>query len=250
MKFVKKLMFLLVVFATMLSAEDLQAQLDKLTIVAEKDYPPITFLNKSGVPDGLAVEVAKKIMQRLHLKQKINMWPWARAYSLLQKKHNYVLFSVSRTAQRDKKFQWVGPIYSMKSAFYVRKDSNIKINSLEDAKKLRKIGTYKDSFNEQFLKSKGFTNLEATRNNVVNVKKLMLGRVDAITATNVTIKDILKQAHYSLKDVKPAYTFMNVGVYFAFSKDVPFEVVDTFRKEFEKLRSTCELQKIRDKRLK
>jgi polar amino acid transport system substrate-binding protein len=247
---IKKIMFVLVLLMSILKADELQDKLNKLTIIAEAGYPPITFKNKSGQPDGLAVEVAKRIMKNLHINKRINVWPWARGYTMLEKKPNVVLFSVSRTAQRDKKFQWVGPIYSMKSIFYVRSNSNIQINSLEDAKKLRKIGTYRDSFNEQYLKEKGFTNLEAVKDNIINVKKLMNKRIDAMTATNVTIKDILKKANYSLKDVKPAYTFMNVGVYFAFSKDVPFEVVDAWRKELEKLRSSCELQKIRNKWLK
>ena len=244
-----KFMILLLLISNIF-ASDLQEELDNLVIVAEKDYPPITFKNKNGQPDGLAVEVAKKIMKNLNMKQKIHVWPWNRAYILLQKKPNFLVFSVSRTEEREKIFQWVGPIYSMKSSFYAKSDSKIIIKNLDDAKKLKKIGTYLNDFNEQLLKQKGFTNLEATINNILNIKKLMHNRVDVITATNVTIKDMLKKANYSMKDIKPIYTFRNTGVYFAFSKEVPFEVVDAFRKELEKLRSSCELQKIRDKWLK
>jgi polar amino acid transport system substrate-binding protein len=221
-----------------------------LKIVTETNYPPITFKNKNNQPDGLAVEVTKKIMQNLKLKQKIDMLPWARAYSLAQTKPNIVLFSVSRTKQRDKLFQWAGPIYSMKSSFYAKKDSKIKINNLEDAKKLKKIGTYFECFDEQFLKQQEFKNLKSTRNNIVNIRKLLRGRLDTISATNVTIKDMLKEANASFEDIKNVYTFMSVGVYYAFSKDIPFEVVDAWRKELEKLRSSGELQKIRDKWLK
>jgi len=244
----KKLFAALFIF-TILFANELQSKLNKLQIIAEKDYPPITFM-KNNKPTGLAVEVTEKIMKDLNLHKKIKLLPWARAYNMLLKKPNIVLFSVSRTAQRDKLFQWVGPIYSMESSIYVRRNSNIKIHSLEDAKKLKKIGTYRDSFNEQYLKKHGFKNLESTPNNILNIKKLMNGRIDAIVATNVTIKDMLKKAGYSLKDVKKVYTFLRVGVYYAFSKDVPFEVVDAWRQSLEKLRNSCELQKIRNKWLK
>ena len=134
--------------------------------------------------------------------------------------------------------------------FLCEKRSKIIISSLEDAKKLKKIGTYRDSFNEQYLKNMGFHNLEAVTNNVLNIKKLMSGRIDAIVATNVTIKELLHKAGYSMNDVEKVYTFLNVGVYYAFSKDVPFEVVEEWRKAFEQLRSNCELQKIRNKWLK
>ena len=184
------------------------------------------------------------------MKQKIHVWPWARDYKLLKKGPNYLVFSVSRTKERDKLFQWVGPIYSMKTGFYTKKDSSIKINNLEDAKKVSKIGTYFESFDEQYLESKHFLNLESSRNNILNIKKLMLGRLDVITATNVTIKAMVEKAGYDMKDIKNVYNFMNVGVYFAFSKDVPFEVVDAWRKELEKMRNNGELQNIRNKWLK
>jgi polar amino acid transport system substrate-binding protein len=235
---------------SLINADELKEQMSKLKILAEDNYPPITFRNSGGKPDGLAVEVTNEILKRLHLNKRIYMLPWSRAYNMLLKRENIVLFSVSRTKQRDKLFQWVGPIYSMKSSFYVKKGSNITISSLDDAKKLKKIGTYRDSFNEQYLKKLGFHNLEAVTNNVLNIKKLMSGRIDAIVDTNVTIKELLHKAGYSMKDVEKVYTFLNVGVYYAFSKDVPFEVIEKWRDAFEQLRSNCELQKIRNKWLK
>ena len=246
----RRMLLVILLIFSILKADDIYEKLSKLKFLAEDNYPPITFTNQKGEPDGLAVEVTKVVFKKLNLNNKIYMMPWARAYNMLLKKKNIVLFSVSRTAQRDKLFQWVGPIYSMKSSIYVRSDSNIKINSLEDAKKLKKIGTYRDSFNEQCLKKLGFNNLEAVTNNELNIKKLMNRRIDAIVATNVTIKDLLKKAGYSMKDVKKVYTFLSVGVYYAFSKDIPFEVVDKFRQAFEDIRSDCTLQKIRQKWLK
>jgi len=227
----------------------LQVQLDDL-LIATEDYPPISFKNKNDKADGLASEVAYAIMKKLNMTQKIHVWPWARDYKLLKKGPNYLVFSVARTKERDKLFQWVGPIYSMNTGFYTKKNSKIKINNLEDAKKLHKIGTYFESFDEQYLESKHFFNLESTRNNILNIKKMMLNRFDVITATNVTIKAMVQKAGYSMDDIKNIYTFMSTGVYFAFSKDVPFEVVEAWRKELEILRNNGQLQKIRQKWLK
>ncbi len=236
-------------YSLLYSNDILQTQLDDL-LIATEDYPPISFKNTEGKADGLASEVAYTIMSNLHMKQKIHIWPWARDYMLLKKGPNYLIFSVSRTKERDKLFQWVGPIYSMKTGFYAKKDSNITISSLKDAKKLSKIGTYFESFDEQYLKSKHFLNLESTSNNILNIRKMMVGRFDVITATNVTIKDLVKKADYKMKDIKNIYNFMNVGVYFAFSKDVPFNVVDAWRKELEKMRINGKLIEIRKKWLK
>jgi polar amino acid transport system substrate-binding protein len=241
----RKILLALFIFVSLVNANN-----KDLIIIAEKDYPPITFKNKNGKADGLAVEVTKLIMKNLKLNQKIRVLPWNRAYNMLTQKPNVVLFSVSRTKQRENIFQWVGPIYNMKSNIYVKKDSTIKVNSLDDLKKLKSIGTYFNSFNEQYLKQKGFKNLKPIKNNILNIKKLMNNRVDAITATNVTIKEMLKKAGYSTKDVKDIFTFMNVGVYYAFSKGVPTEIIDAWNKEFKKLQDSGKLQQIRDKWLK
>lgn len=155
----------------MVCAEDqLQQQLQNLQIVAEENFPPISFLNKDGKPDGLAVEIVEEIMKRLKIKQKIVVWPWVRAYRKTVKGPNFVLFSIARTAEREPLFQWTSSIFQMKSSFYAKKDSGLKINSLDDAKKLNIIGSYRDCFEEQFLKKEGFKNLSLVTNNILNVK--------------------------------------------------------------------------------
>jgi len=227
----------------------LQNQLDNL-IIATENYPPISFKNKNGRADGLASEVAYIIMKKLNMKQQIKIWPWARDYKLLKKGPNYLVFSVGRTEERNNLFQWVGPIYSMKTGFYTKRDSNIKIKNLDDAKRLKKIGTYFESFDEQFLKQEHFLNLESTSNNILNIKKLMMNRFDVITATNVTIKALIEKAEYKMDDIKNVYNFLSVGVYFAFSKDVPFEVVDAWEKEFIKIEKSGKLRQIRERWLK
>ena len=42
-----------------------------------------------------------------------------------------------------------------------RKESGIKIDTLEDAKKVKRIGTLREDTRERFLKEHGFTNLES-----------------------------------------------------------------------------------------
>ena len=250
-KFIKsRLLTLLMLPLFLLHANDaLQYKLDNL-IIATEEYPPISFKNKNNKADGLASEVALAIMKNLNMKQNIHIWPWARDYNLLQQGPNYLIFSVNRTPQREKLFQWVGPIYSMKGGFYVKKTSNIKINTLDDAKKVAKIGAYLESSSEQFLKKNNFTNLESAKDNILNIKKLMGNRFEVITATNVTIGSMMKQAGYSINDVKKIYNFMDVDVYFAFSKQVSKDVVEVWRKELDKMNKNGSLDKIRSKWLK
>ncbi len=247
MKIKTILIVFMILFAFVnVNADELRQELDNLKIVTENDYPPIGFM-KNGKMDGLGIEIVKEIMKRLKMQQEIKMWPWARAYSAATKKTNVVLFSVSRTKIRDRIFQWVGPICIMKASFYVRKDSNIKINNLEDAKKLKRIGTYRDAFDEQYLKKEGFKNLDSVVSNILNIKKLMIGRFDVITGTNITMGNLAKDAGFTINDIKPIYTFLNVGNYFTFSSEAPFEVVDLWRNTLEDMKMEGLITKLQKK---
>jgi polar amino acid transport system substrate-binding protein len=235
------------IFASNESESNLAKGLKKLVVIAEASYPPITFINDKGEGDGLALEVAKCIFKKLNINKNIRLYPWSRAYKSLNTVPHCVVFSVARTKQRESMYQWVGPIYYMKTSFYVKKKSDIVIKSLDDARLVPKIGAYYEAYDEQYLRGLGFNNLEATTNNILNVKKLMNGRFNMITATNVTIGSILKEAGYKKDDIKGVYNFLNVGVYFAFSKDVPFEVVVAWRRALEDMKDDGTLQKIRKK---
>ncbi len=224
----------------------LTKQLQNLQIITE-EYPPISFTNKAGEVDGLAVEVVKEIMRRLGINQEIRVLPWARAYKEAIEGPNFVLFSVGRTRQRESLFNWVGSIFDMKSSFYAKKGSGIKISTLNNARKLVSIGTYRDSYDEQFLRGKGFKNLDSVNNNVLNMKKLMAGRLEAVTATNITISSMLKQAGYSTDDVERLFTFLKVDNFVAFSKQIPLEIVNLWQQAFENIKDEGLLAKIQEK---
>ena len=229
------------------AAEDqLTKQLQNLQIITE-EYPPISFTNKDGEVDGLAVDVVKEIMRRLGINQKIRVLPWARSYKEAIEGPNFVLFSVGRTRQRESLFNWAGSIFEMKSSFYAKKGSEIKISTLNDARKLASIGTYRDSYDEQFLRGKGFKNLDSANNNVLNMKKLMAGRLEVVTATNISISSMLKRAGYSIDDVERLFTFLKVDNFIVFSKQIPLEIVNLWRQEFENIKDEGLLAKIQKK---
>jgi len=75
-------------------------------------------------------------------------------------------------------FKWVGPVASNKWVFFAKKGGGIKLASLDDAKKVEKIGTYKDDAAESYLKGAGFANIDSVVNDEQNVPKLMAGRIN------------------------------------------------------------------------
>lgn len=121
----------------------------QLTIYCEDD-PPFQ-INKNGQLTGLTAEVVQEIQKRVGNKDKIEVVPWARGYQALETQANTVLFSVSRTKERNDLFQWVGPVNEISYGLYAKSDTKIKLNNFEDAKKLKSIGVYINDIRDQYL---------------------------------------------------------------------------------------------------
>ena len=69
------------------------------------------------------------------------------------------------------KFNWIGPLSGKRDILAAKKGSGIKINKLEDAKKVEHIGTLRNDTKEIFLKRHGFNNLVPTHDDQRNANK-------------------------------------------------------------------------------
>ena len=201
-----------------------------------ENYPPITFM-KDGKVTGFATEVVQEILKRLNQPDNIQMMAWDEAYNLALKEKNVVLFSTTRTEQRETLFKWVGPIGSYNDVLYAKKGSGIVINSLEDAKKVGKIGVVDGWFSKEFLTGLDFKNLENTKLPVDNAKKLVEGKLDLCAFTDMTAPEILKEAGYSMDQIVPAYVIKTYEFYIAFSKDTSDDIVNEWRRSFDDMKT-------------
>jgi polar amino acid transport system substrate-binding protein len=171
------------------------------------------------------VELVQEIQKRAGNTDPIQLVPWARGYNEVRSQPNVVLFSMTRTEERDPLFQWVGPIRESMNQFYVRADSSLRISSLEEAKTLPLIGVYRDDIREQRLTKLGFTNLDRSPDTIIIAKKLMAGRVDAFVSNSDAVGKIMTDAGFKPEDVRPVFPFDKLHVYIAFSKTTSMELV-------------------------
>lgn len=189
-----------------------------LSIYTE-NAPPNQFLDGEGRLTGFAVELVREIQKRTGNRDPIQLVPWIRGYRELETRSNVVLFSVARSAARDPLFQWVGPIGESSFAFFVKAGSTVTIRNLEDAKKLRAIGVYKEDARDQFLTKAGFINLDRSLDESVMLRKLMDGRIDAmVSAPGEGVLKLARGAGYRPEDLREAHAFQKVQTYIAFSK--------------------------------
>ena len=212
-----------------------------------EEYPPLTFLGKYGEISGYGADVVKEIMKRNRIFEKIKISTWSNGYDLALDNPNFCLFTMDRTEIRESLFQWVGPIGTNTTWFYVRKGSGITINSIEDAKKITSVGTVSSWFSDQHLRNLGFANLVSGSDPEVMTAKLMHGQVEAFVCTDVTFPDIVRAAGYLYSDVIPAFALMSSEYYISFSKSTSPAIVNQWQSTFQAMKSDGTINSIHDR---
>lgn len=205
-----------------------------LTIYTE-EWKPVSY-SENGEAKGLGVEVVQEIMRRLGLSNQIRVVPWARGWKNLVEKPNVVLFTVTRTEEREKLFAMIGPVAVGTTNFYAKKGSGIRITTMEDARKVNGIGVYRSAVEEQILTKQGFSNLEATSIPLYSAMKLMIGRIDLWCNANLTAGKILEDAGYSIDDVENLFTIQENHLYIAMSRGTPEETVRLWTQTLEAIK--------------
>ena len=199
------------------------------------ECPPLSY-EVNAKASGPAVDIVRTIQKSINSNEKINIYPWAQGYKQLQSYSNVMLFSTTRTAQREHLFKWVGPIIEKRFSFHAKKGAKIKIDNLEDAKKY-KVGVVRNSNNEQFLVSNGFKNLSVVAKESQNLQMLELGRIDLWYTDTAQCSALM--TNYSLKEkIEEIYVVQKSRSYYAFSIITPDSIVEKWQNAFTHLRNT------------
>lgn len=238
----KKLTYAFVVLALIGSQP---AFCDELTVLTE-DLPPLNYID-NGVLVGPSVEIVREIIKRLGSKEQIQVYPWARAYKMAIEEKNVVLFGMTYTEVRRDKFKWVGPLAIKRDILVGRKKSGIKINTLEDAKKVRRIGTLLDDTRGRMLERLGFTNIEPVTDEKLNAQKLAIERIDLWAYKIPGLRTVCDLAGVDYREFEEVYSLREIELMIAFSKKTPDAIVTRWDEAFKEMLSDGTVLKIRKK---
>ncbi len=214
------------------------------------EYPPFMF-TKDGKVTGVATEIAREIMKRLQVSYDIKSLPWKRVYSYLLEEPVMVVMC-TRTTDRENLFKWAGPVVNAPLVFFARKDSKIEINSLEDAKKVDRIGLVQGYSVEKHLRKRGFTNIDAMgTSEKTNPLKLMKGRIDLWATVDLVGIYNARLQGINPEDMMIVYVIIkDQHKYIAFSKQVPDEIVQKWQDALDEMKQDGTVEKIFDKWIK
>ncbi|CAH0535891.1 substrate-binding periplasmic protein [Vibrio marisflavi] len=182
---------------------------DSLSVKAvTDDYPPFVY-QEGGEPLGVAVEVLETMASNAGVELEIAFYPWKRAYLMAKTKPDVLVFTLSRTPERENDFTWIGPIFKTPVNIYKLKSRrDLVINNIKDIKAHR-VGAVKGYASEKELKKLGFVadvNLDTTNSEKQNVGKFISGRVAFISSSPAVLSFYLKEHGRSWTEVEAVYT--------------------------------------------
>jgi len=247
----------MILFASMLVSgiSHARAEADCLKVLTE-EFAPFNFVEKGKVT-GFSVEIVEHLIKKTGQciqRDKILVWPWKRAYREALEQNNVMLFTTTRSAEREDLFKWDGPLYPREQfLFKLKANKNIKIKSLADARKYKALVTGR-SANYEFLLKNGFEpdiNLVVANHTGSKVKMFLSGRGDIAYFLPIEIAYLLKRRNLSYQTIER----LDVGqgklyYYIAFSKGVSDEIVEKFQHAFDAMKTDGTYETILNKYMK
>ena len=190
-------------------------------LLTTENYPPFN-MQEEGTQRiiGISTDIVRRVMVRAGINYSIKFLPWQRAYAMALQEPDTCVFSTTITEDRKPKFKWVGPLVSNDWIFFGRADTDLEINSLEDAR-AHVVGGYKGDATALYLERQGFR-LDLASHDHVNPAKLAAGRFDVWATGNYLGPYLAQQAGV---DIKPLFTFKRTVMGLACNRGLEDELV-------------------------
>lgn len=219
---------------------------EKIIAVTE-EFPPYNY-TENGKLTGYSVEVVEELLKRAALDYQIASYPWARAYQMAQRTSNVLIFTIVRTPEREADFYWIGSVAQRKLYLYkLASRTDIRIDKLEDAKKY-KLGVARGDETGNFLMKKGFvenTNIDLVPNDISNLRKLLVGRIDFMSGSELSIAYLCKLLGLAESQIERSILLVDQGEYFlAMSKQTSPELAKKVQLTFSEMEKSKVIQEI------
>ena len=213
--------------------------------IVTENYPPLSMM-AGGRVTGSSTEIVQEIMKRSNINIPITLKPWDTAYKEALEKPNIIIYSIDKSPAREGSFKWAGPIAKDTSFLYARKDSDIKINNLNDAKQYS-ICVYKDDTIQQYLYREGFRTLVLVEDNKEMSRMLMTGKVQLWAIGDLAVKQLSEQGESNPEQMKKVFKIRENDLFIGFYKETPDKIVSQFQSALDALKKDGSYKKIIEK---
>lgn len=193
---------------------------EKLTIASPEDLPPKIY-KENGILKGTYVEIIQAVCKRMNCEPDFQLYPWARAIAMVKSGEIDAIFPPLKNKEREEYLIFPSePMSYTRNVIFGRKNSGLKIDKLSDLKHLVIGINDQYSYGEAFDDYKKFLNLDVSRTEELQIKKLANKsqiRMDVAAASEEAFLSQVKRLH-NANDFEILYTISENPSYVAFSK--------------------------------
>ena len=219
-------------FILLVSLQAFAMDAEELIYLTE-DYKLYSYIENNQMK-GIAIDLLKLMWSEMGVpEQKIKFLPWARGYFALQTQPKTVLFATARTKERENLFKWVCPITTNKYVLIALKKRNIKINTLEDARKYR-IGAIREDIAEQILLNANFQaglgkEIDSVTRMEQNFRKIQVNRIDLIAYGENGVFEYINDLGLKPNDFETVFDLKESTICYAFHKNTEDQLIKKFQ---------------------
>ncbi|WP_416305629.1 substrate-binding periplasmic protein [Neptunicella sp. SCSIO 80796] len=212
------------------------------------DYPPFQVLDEESGHSGFSVELFKEIVKLTDLEVEYIAVPWVRALAKVAKRPNSLLFTMAKTPERDKLYQWVDTIYRVNEGVFALDDrKDISINKLDDVHQytialprgdvsIKTLNIYPDHIQ----------GVSIVEHQAQCIKMLKLGRVDLNYNNDVGFFMAAKMMGLKPDQFKQVFVTGQAELGIAANKTIDIEIVTKIRKALVTLKANGVYNKLQD----
>lgn len=223
-------------FAALFLAVPAGALAQAINLLTEDAYPFQYLENKKLT--GMAVEIVNETFKRAGVAQKDEIMSWKEAYDRAQVYPNTCVYSTARTENREKVFEWIGPIVENKWAAFAKKGFKGTLSRPDDLTNYR-VGVLQGDAKERYLKDLRVTFRVPEADDAKNPSKLTLNRTEP-DKIDLWVTGYYTGAHVAaktgVKDIYPVWVFQTSENYLACNLSMPKATAEKLQKALDSMK--------------
>ncbi len=210
-----------------------------LTYYTEQN-PPYNF-GENGTLQGISIELLELMTEKMGDKVsrgEVRLVPWTDGYQAALTQNQTVIFTTVRLPGREQSFKWVGPVYTYTNVLFARPDRGIVIDNPGDLKGYY-IGVIVDDVAVQQLLDAGVNESRLVYETDVFtiIEKLDSGEIDLWAYPEESGRYFTWQATGNAYAFRIVSSLPALEGYYAFSRDVPDETIQSFQQALDSLKA-------------
>ena len=225
----------------------LAAPAERTLTMAFNETVPWKFHDANGEPQGIDLEIAKQLCQRLSLRLVIKPAPLARALDMMKNGQVDIMTFLLKNPEREAFITFIEPPYQRSSdkVFYLRSDDPFALQRYEDLASLQ-IGIKRGASYGTKFDADPSLHKQAVTDTEQNFRKLLLGRLDTVLVTE-SEGDYLLLTHGWKTALRkaPLHFSRPLDVYMGFARHSPNQdLLPALSRELDSLIQSSEVERI------